>query len=44
MPVLDVEGVQEMKSGEKLTMTIEFVVLTSSRTSSGTLRGCGHRA
>ena len=33
-----------MKPGEKLTMTREFVVLTSCRMSSWTLRGWGHSA
>ena len=33
-----------MKPGEKLTMTREFVVLTSCKMSSWTLRGWGHSA
>ena len=46
MPVSELEegGVQEMKSGEKLTMTREFVSFTRSRMESGTLRGCGQSA
>ena len=44
IPVSESEGKQEMKSGEKLTITIELVFLTSRSTSSCTLRGCGQSA